>query len=120
MVDDSPANKRKHPRISWGLIVKFKRLGQDTQISTVKDISEGGCAFNSGCEYVLEEVLELKIKFPVFRKPMLLKGQVKRCHPLEAGKLFSVAVAFQEMDMEKRKELQKALDFFIRKSRSIR
>ena len=117
--NDAWQNKRKHPRISWGFMIKFKQDGSDSGwegVSTVRDISEGGCSFNTSCEYRVDQVLELEIKFPSLRDPMPLRGEVKRSTRGTGPNLFFVGVQFLKMDEPKRNELTGILDFFIKKS----
>ena len=110
-------NMRRHPRISWAFIVKFRRWAKESswQSSTIKNISVGGCYFGSMNDFSSGEILEIQVKLPAIKEPLLFKGQVKRCDRQEGGNIYFVAVEFLEMDESKKEEFTRVMTFFIKK-----
>lgn len=124
MNDESKwANLRKHPRISWNFVVKFKPKDShdsEWQVSTIKDISQGGCYFHNNLSFEAGEILEIQVQFPSLRVPMQFIGEVRRCESLSQDKnfpLFGIAVMFLEMDEEKKKEFIDTIIFFLKKKK---
>ena len=113
--------KRTTPRISWNFIVKFRSekpegLSQ-LQVSTIQNISEGGCSFFSAVQYQLEEKLHLEIQFPSIREPMKFQGIVKRCEYLAGKKIspYFIGIQFTGMDETKKNGFIQTLSFFLNK-----
>lgn len=119
MQRENYSEKRKHPRIQWGFLIRQRLFGRDVKwedLSVIRDISLGGCSFKSQRAYQVDDVLEIAIKLPGRRGSPILMGQVKRCEPTHVKNLFFVAVAFQPMTDDQREILQGALEFLIKKS----
>jgi hypothetical protein len=115
-------NLRHHPRISWHFVVKFRlKDGQEKnwQVSTVKDISEGGCFFYSNVAYQIGQVLEIRVQFPSIEVPMFFTGEVRRCELENVGQLslYGVGVCFLGMDEEKRKYFIETITYFLKKQK---
>jgi hypothetical protein len=112
-------NSRECSRIVRGFIVRFRAKESpepEWEVSTIKDISEKGCCFQSVIPYKVGQVLDMRIQFPVLMVPMEFIGEVKRCE--SAGSkfpLYVIGVAFQGMDEEKKEEFVDMIAFFLRK-----
>ncbi len=122
MSENAPWNeKRTTPRISWNFIVKFRSEKLESlselQVSTIQNISEGGCSFFSATQYHLEERLHLEIQFPAIREPMKFLGIVKRCEHVEGKKIspYFIGIQFTEMDETKKSSFIQTLSFFLNK-----
>lgn len=110
--------RRRHPRISWGFLVKHKLQGQNqdaVDLSTVKNISLGGCYFGSRKAYSAGQVLDLEVKLPGIKDPLLFQGKVQRCDPGQAPGLFFIAVEFMDMGESQKEEFSRVMSFFIKK-----
>jgi len=92
----------------------------DLQVSTIQNISRGGCSFFSNASYNLEERLHIEIKFPSLREPMKFLGIVKRCEFNKEHKIspYYIGVQFTEMDEAKKNIFFQTLDFFLGKQGS--
>ncbi|MDD5006169.1 MAG: PilZ domain-containing protein [Candidatus Omnitrophica bacterium] len=111
---------RRHPRISWGFIVKFRpqdKTSAEWEASTIKDISEGGCFFYSSTKYQPGQILEIRVQFPSLTEPMQFTGEVKRCESSVEKKsnIYGIAVCFLGMDEQKKKEFTRTITFFLSK-----
>ena len=116
-------NLRKHPRIAWNFVVKFRLKDNpdlNWQVSTVKDISEGGCFFYSNVSYEIGQHLDIRIQFPSLGVPMEFTGEVKRCEERKSGelKMFGLGVLFLEIDEEKKKQFIDTIIFFLKKKKA--
>lgn len=108
--------KRQFPRISWNFLVKFKAVASESErweVSTIQDLSKGGCGFFTGIKYTVGEILDIQIQFPALRDPVHFQGEVKRCE--EKGSTFLIGVRFINMDETKTQEFNQMLDFFLKK-----
>lgn len=87
------------------------------ELSTLRDISEGGCSFFSGKEYTPGEVLEIEIQLPTLTDFMHFTGEIKRCDPDQKKHItrYGVAVQFTGLDEAKRKHFLHALEFLLRR-----
>ncbi len=123
MEDESKwINLRKHPRIAWNFIVKFRpKDSPDSswEVATLKDISKGGCFFHSSVPYEVGQILELLIRFPSLTYPMWFAGEVRRCESSEdkESAMYGIGVCFLEMEKEKKEEFIKTLNFFLKKQK---
>lgn len=116
---ESSSNKRRHPRITWGFMVRFRPDADPAkwELSTLKDVSEGGCFFYSGTGYKPGEVLEIEIQLPTVTDYMHFTGEVKRCEPDQKKHIprYGVAVQFGGLEEAKRKHFLLALEFLLKR-----
>jgi c-di-GMP-binding flagellar brake protein YcgR len=118
--DQEWLSRRQHPRIAKRFVVKFRPKGaQDAQweISTLNNVSEGGCSFFSDVAYALGQNLELGIQFPIFKEYMNFLGAVRRCDP-DKNRVpvrYLMGVQFTEIEEAKKKEFIDNLNFFVKK-----
>lgn len=120
MTDDEAKERelRKHPRISWSFLVKYKLHGQEEgtfDLSTVKNISVGGCYFGSQKAYPVGQLLDLEVKLPGIKDPLLFQGTIRRCDPGQAPGLFFIAVEFTNMGESQKEAFSRVMSFFIKK-----
>lgn len=113
-------NLRKHPRIARNFVARFRvkdRPDSEWQLSTLKDISEGGCYFYSATPFEIGQVLETRILFPSSKEPIEFLGEVKRCDSEGSGQFsrFGIGVYFMGMDEQKKKEFIETIVFFLKK-----
>jgi Tfp pilus assembly protein PilZ len=114
---------RKHPRISWGFIVKFRPKDKNSQwqVSTVKNISLGGCYFTSSTKFDIGESLDINAQFPTLKDPIQFKGKVKRCESQQdKSGIYGIAICFSGMDETKKKEFSDTINFFLNKQHKSR
>lgn len=117
---ESPLNKRFHPRIAWGFMVRFRPHANHAakwELATLKDVSEGGCSFFSGTAFRLGEVLEIEIQLPTVTDYMHFSGEVRRCEPDKKRHIlrYGVAVQFTGLDEAKRRHFLLALEFLLKR-----
>lgn len=119
-------NKRIHPRIAWSFMVKFKAHKSESpdswEVSTIKNISLGGCYFYSSVSYEIGEFLDIEVRFPAIIEPMKFIGEVKRCERSEDPKVnkYGIGIQFQGMDEEKKNSFIKTIGFFLQKQSKIK
>ena len=113
--------RRKHPRISWNFVTKFRPKGQEDahwEVPILENISEGGCFFYSSSPHAVGDMLEIEIQFPMLQEPMKFIGEVKRyktdVHASQTR--YGIGVQFLEMDEEKKKKFVETINFFLKKS----
>ena len=110
--------KRRHPRIAWGFLVRHKPhgpAGDWTDLSTVKNISAGGCYFGSQKAYRPGEILDLEVKLPGVKDLLRFEGDVKRCDAGAGPGMWFVAVEFINMDYARKDEFTRVISFFLKK-----
>ncbi|MFC1754861.1 PilZ domain-containing protein [Thermoproteota archaeon] len=91
--------RRIHPRLALSFMMRSRHKGgqdSDWHITTIKDISEGGCFLYFLNDYEEGEVLDIEIHFPLLANPLRLSGEVQRCES------YGTAVAFLEMNKKKK------------------
>ena len=119
---DKRVEKRRHPRISWPFVARFRLKGDAEgrwEVPIVKNISEGGCYFYCSTFHEVNQTLEIEIQFPKIKKPMHFLGKVKRCD-VEKGagtSRYGVAVCFSQMEEAKKKNFVETINFFLKKQR---
>lgn len=115
------AEKRQKPRVMRGFVVKFRTQSTEGfsnwQVSTLQNISLGGCCFYSSAPYKIGEALEVLIQLPNLKDPMRFSGVIRRC---EIGKgpqasQHLIGVEFTEMDGTKKTIFIQTLEFFLKK-----
>lgn len=113
-------SRRQHPRIAWRFVVRFRITTTPEatwEVSTIKDISEGGCFFLSETPYEVGQALEIEIQFPLLKGYMRFTGEVRRCEA-DKNKLpvrYGISLKFLEMAEQKKKEFIDTLSFFLKK-----
>jgi len=121
MADDDPKGSelRRHARISWGFLVRHKPQGEQearTELSTIRDISIGGCYFASQRPYPLGQILDLSVKLPGLKDPLVFQGEVKRSSPGgETPGMWFIGVEFVNIDGAKKDEFTQVISFFLKK-----
>lgn len=116
--EDQGRQMRRHPRISWGFLIWHKPHDEAvewTGFSTVKNISVGGCYFGSPKTYPPGKILDLRVKLPGVKDPLLFQGEVKRSDSGEASGVWFVAVEFINMGTAQKDEFNRVISFFIKK-----
>ena len=116
--EDKGREARRHPRISWGFLVRHKpheATDDCTELSTIKNISVGGCYFGSQKAYPPGQILDLTVKLPGVKDLLVFQGQVKRCHTGQTRGLCFLAVEFVNMNAAQKDEFSRAISFFIKK-----
>ena len=120
MPDDESKERelRRHPRISWNFLVRHHphdEGGDWAELSTVRNISIGGCYFGSSRTYPVGQVLDLQVKLPGVKDPLVFQGRVRRCDAGEGASVWFIAVEFMNMDTPQRDEFTRVISFFLKK-----
>lgn len=112
-------NSRKHPRIDWSFVAKVRlaEANEKWQMTSIKNISEGGCYFYGSQALEVGKTVELEIKIPSVENPIYFMGKIKRCEEKKQGstQIYGLAVQFQLMDESKRDKFIEAVIFFLKK-----
>lgn len=116
---DKWKKERRHPRIDWSFVAKARlnEMDEKWQMTSVKNISEGGCYFYSSQAFEVGKVIEMEIKIPRIEDPMYFIGEVKRCEEQKQGstQMYGIGVQFQLMDEAKKERFIETVVFFLRK-----
>lgn len=109
--------KRQHPRISWSFMIRYRLRDQVSavwNVSTVKNISLGGCCFFSDTAYKPGDILDIEVQFPMIMEAMKFIGEVKRCDErIEHKSSYGIGIQFKDMDATKQNQFLDTLGFFM-------
>jgi hypothetical protein len=114
------ANQRRFPRVGWSFMVRFRPKGVPDakwEMTTINDISEGGCFFYSGSSYGIGDVLEVEVQLPALQGYMRFNAEVKRCQGDTSRHLprYGLAVEFFGMDEARKKQFIETITFFLKR-----
>jgi hypothetical protein len=117
-VNGSFREKRKHGRIAHHFVVHFKPSDAPEtgwQLTTTRNISEGGCLISSGHPYPEEQMLDFRIQLPSIQKPVAVSGRVCRCTKGGETDVWFVAVMFTKIEDREVMDFYRIMNFFLKK-----
>jgi Tfp pilus assembly protein PilZ len=82
--------KRKYPRKSCSINVRYAAYLDTNHIAMMKDISQGGAFINTNSFLDIGQDILLKIQLPGLSKPMGVLGEVVWHHPHGMGVKFKM------------------------------
>jgi hypothetical protein len=77
------------------------------------DISAGGLSFQALEAYEEAEMLEVQIRIPSFRTPLVLHGEVVRSRPAPGG-VWECAVQFRDVEPDQQLHIDELVQFLKR------
>ena len=122
MNQSNPADRRQFPRVRWNFVMRFRIKEYENinwEISSVEDVSEGGCLFFSPLPFQKGQMLDIQIHLPRLQGFMFFNGEVVRVNSQKTGQFekYAVAVKFTFIEEEHRKKFLETIDFFLKKQK---
>jgi hypothetical protein len=108
--------QRRFERVPESFEVRCRHYGafSETWRSVVTlDLSASGLSFQSLEAYELAEMLEVEIRLPSFRTPLVLHGEVVRCKPMPSG-VWESAIHFQDVKPDEQVQIDELVQFLRR------
>lgn len=113
----SPSDKRKAPRVSRHLIVRYRapeHAQEAWRSSPLLDLSSGGARFRSERRFAPGTILEMQLVLPAAAQPVSLKARVAWTGLPQAG-LVELGVTFATDDLTIQRTIDEAVAHFLRK-----
>jgi c-di-GMP-binding flagellar brake protein YcgR len=111
------AERREFPRVREPFRVEYRcltDLGVTRRPVTTVNLSAGGLRLRSSDALEVDTLLEIAIKLPGAREPILLRGRVVWCE-LAASGVSELGVEFYDVTMEQRIQLDTLVHFMRRR-----
>ena len=112
--------QRKHSRAPTRCMIRYRHPKESdirkSELSTARDLSEGGARFTSGNPFKVGDHLELEITCPRFPDPISVKAEIRWQRELRKGFLYENGVQFLNLSPEDQEVLGKIVDFILKQS----
>ncbi|GEM_PF-467398 len=111
--------RRKFKRIRQQFIIQFQ-VPSDKSLAgwnmvPVRNIGAGGLLFNYDKKLQIGTSINLKINFPMAKKPLSGAAKVLRVHPIDGTSLYETAAYFTEIDNSHKELINDAAEKFYSK-----
>ena len=113
-------DKRKHPRAPTRCMIRYRDPSEadvrKSELSTARDLSEGGARFTSGKVFQVGDHLDFEITCPSFPDPIKVKGEVRWNHEIRKGSLYENGVRFLDLSREDQETIREIVAYLLKKS----
>ena len=117
---DAFENKRRHPRAPTRCMIRYRdpaeRDVRKSELSTARDLSEGGVRFTSGKKFEVGDIIDLEISCPNFPDPVHAQGEIQWNRELRKGFLYENGVQFLDLSPEGQETIHEIIALILKKS----
>ena len=113
-------DKRKYQRAQTRCMIRYRDPAETdvrkSELSTARDLSEGGARFTSGKAFQAGDRLNFEITCPSFPDPIKVKGEVRWNREIRKGILYENGVQFLNLSPEDQETIRQIVAYLLKKS----
>lgn len=117
---ESFEEKRKYRRAPTRCMIRYRPPAETdvrkSELSTIRDLSEGGARFTSGTAFAVGDHLDLEITCPRFPDPVKVQAEIRWRREIRKGFLYENGIQFLNLSPEDQETIRQIVTFLLEKS----